>query len=68
MIWNSLKEQSVTFLMELTTQLIETILKEDQILHYFSSIAARTDTQKANALKDYDEEALHDQKSHSMDT
>ena len=69
MTWNSLKEQSVTFLTQLTTHVIEKTLKEDRSLHYFAAIAARTDTQKADALKDYDEKALHDQKkSHSMDT
>ena len=69
MTWNSLKEQSVTFLTELTTHMIETTLKEDQSLLYFAAIAARTDTQKADGLKDHDEKALHDQKkSPSMDT
>ena len=62
MIWNSLREQSVTFLTELTIHMIEKTLKEDQSLHYFAAIAARTDTQKADALKDHDEKALHDQK------
>ena len=69
MIWNSLREQSVTFLTELTIHMIEQTLKEDRSLHYFAAIAARTDTQKADALKDHDEKALHDQKkSQSMDT
>ena len=66
---NSLTEQSVTFLTDLTTHMIEKTLKADQSLHYFAAIAARTDTRKAAALKDHDEKALHDQKkSHSMET
>ena len=49
--------------------MIEKTLKEDRSLHYFAAIAARTDTQKADASKDHDETALHDEKkSHSMDT
>ena len=69
MTWKSLKEQSVTFLTELTTHMIEKTLKEDRSLHYFATIAARTDTRKADALKDHDKKALHDQKkSHSMGT
>ena len=44
-------------------------LKEDQSFHYFAGIAVHTHTQKADALKDHDEKALHDQKkSHSLDT
>ena len=49
--------------------MIEKTLKEDRSLQYFAAVAARTDTQKADALKDHDQKALHDQKiSHSMDT
>ena len=69
MIWNNLKEQFVTFITELTIQMIEKTLREDRSLHYFAAIAVRTDTQKADALKDHDEKALHDQKkNHFMDT
>ena len=53
MIKNKLKEQSVTFSTELTTHMIEKTLKEDRSLHYFAAIAARTDTQKADASKDH---------------
>ena len=68
MTWNSLKEQSVRFVTELTTHMIEKTLKQDRSLHYFAAIAVRTDTQKADVLKDHDEKALHDQKkSHSME-
>ena len=44
-------------------------LKEDRSFHYFAGIAGHTHTQKADALKDHDKKALHDQKkSHSLDT
>ena len=69
MIWNSLKEQSVMFLTELTTHMIEITLKEDRSLHYFAAIADRKDPQKGDALKDHHKTALHDQKkNHFMDT
>ena len=61
-----MKEQSVTFLTELTIHKIEKILKEDRSLHYFAAPVARTDTQKVDALKDHDEKALPDpKKNHS---
>ena len=41
--------------------MIEKTLKEDQNLHYFAAIAAGTDTQKADVLKDHEGKALHDQ-------
>ena len=56
-------EQSVTFLTELTIHMIEKTLKEDRSLHYFAAIAARTDTQNADALKDQNEKASNDQKN-----
>ena len=57
MMYNNLKEQSVTFSTGLITHMTEKISKEDQNLHISAAIAVHTDTLKVDALKDHDEKA-----------